>query len=60
MNYKFEVNGDIKLIISPKNNLEETIFAELFSTSVEVVITPNSKEIVIKKKAQDSAVKENF
>lgn len=52
MKYEFKVNGTIKLIIEPQNNLERELFKELFSGKVKVnavTSTAPSGEIVIEK-----------
>lgn len=52
MKYEFKVNGTIKLIIEPDNNVEREIFKELFAGEVTVkttVSTAPTGEITITK-----------
>jgi len=51
MKYEFRANGEIKIDMSPTNNLEETFFKELFSDCDEVKVTktPDGKTVTITK-----------
>lgn len=50
MRYEFRANGDIKIVLSPENNLEREFFNLLSSEGGSSVVTvPNSDEITIVK-----------
>lgn len=55
MTYEFRHNGTTKLVVTPKTDLEEALFKELFTNpeNVEIITTPNQKEVIIQKKKKD-------
>lgn len=59
MTYEFRFNGSKKLVLNPQNQMEELMFAEIFSGEVEVKTNPQTKEITLIKKEKNEKLAGN-